>query len=127
MFDPTFLAQKVRIQLLRIHIIVCEAKAGIVEVLCKNNTPLLHCRWQFVFEPRNEPHIMFAPKILLCCHVISHMRRRYSALSAHTVIPPAKYSTNRGVFCHVTHNRISFSLHLISGSRNQYPKMTDDV
>ena len=22
---------------------------------------------------------------------------------AHTVIPPAKYSTNRGVFCHVTH------------------------
>ena len=81
MFHPTFLAQKVRIQLLRIHIIVCEAKAGIVEVLCKNNTPLLHCRWQFVFEPRNEPHIMFAPKILLCCHVISHMRRRYSALS----------------------------------------------
>ena len=79
MFHPTFLAQKVRIQLLRIHIIVCEAKAGIVEVLCKNNTPLLHCRWQF--EPRNEPHIMFAPKILLCCHVISHMRRRYSALS----------------------------------------------
>ena len=82
MFHPTFLAQKVRIQLLRIHIIVCEVKAGIVEVLCKNNTPLLHCRWQFVFEPRNEPYIMFAPKILLCCHVISHMRRRYSALSA---------------------------------------------
>ena len=81
MFHPTFLAQKVRIQLLRIHIIVCEAKAGIVEVLCKNNTPLLHCRWQFVFEPRNEPHIMFTPKILLCCHVITHMRRRYSALS----------------------------------------------
>ena len=33
------------------------------------------------FEPRNEPKITFAPKILLCCHVISHMRRRYSALS----------------------------------------------
>ena len=30
---------------------------------------------------------------------------------AHKVIPPAKYSTNRGVFCHMTHNRISFSLH----------------
>ena len=42
MFHPTFLAQKVRIQLLRIHIIVCEAKAGIVEVLCKNNTPLVY-------------------------------------------------------------------------------------
>ena len=41
MFHPTFLAQKVRIQLVRIHIIVCEAKAGTVEVLCKNNTPLL--------------------------------------------------------------------------------------
>ena len=38
---------------------------------------------------------------------------------AHTVLPPVKYSKNRGVFCHVTHNRISFSLHLISGSRNQ--------
>ena len=34
------------------------------------------------FEPRNEPKITFAPQILLCCHVISHMRRRYSALSA---------------------------------------------
>ena len=61
MFHPTFLAQKVRIQLVRIHIIVCEAKAGTVEVLCKNNTPLVHCCWQCVFEPRNEPHIMFAP------------------------------------------------------------------
>ena len=46
----------------------------------------------------------------------------------HTVIPPAKYSTNRGVFCHVTHNRISFSLHLISGSRNQkWRTMSEDV
>ena len=57
MFHPTFLAQKVRIQLVRIHIIVCEAKAGTVEVLCKNNTPLLHCCWQCVFEPRNELQI----------------------------------------------------------------------
>ena len=38
---------------------------------------------------------------------------------AHTVRPPAKYSTDRGVFCHVTHDRISSSLLLISGSRNQ--------
>ena len=76
MFYPTFLAQKVRIQLVRIHIIVCEAKAGTV------NAPLLHCCWQCVFEPRNELQITFAPKILLCCHVIVHMRRRYSALSA---------------------------------------------
>ena len=88
MFHPTFLSQKVRIQLVRIHIIVCEAKAGTVEVLCKNNTPLLHCCWQCVFfEPRNEPKITFAPKILLCCHVISHMRRRYSALSLTKRIP----------------------------------------
>ena len=28
----------------------------------------------------------------------------------------AKYSTNRGVFCHVTQNRNSFSLHLTNGS-----------
>jgi len=42
--------------------------------------------------------------------------------------PPAKYSTNRGVFCHVTHNRISFSLHLISGSRNQkWLTMSEDL
>ena len=33
----------------------------------------------------------------------------------HTPLYPPR---NRGVFCHVTHNRISFSLHLISGSRN---------
>ena len=47
---------------------------------------------------------------------------------AHTVIPPAKYSTNRGVFCHVTHNVISFSLHLISGSRNQkWLKMSEEL
>ena len=78
MCHPTFLAQKVRIQLARIQIIVCEANAGTVEVLCKNNTPLLHCCWQWVFEPRNEPQITFAPKILHCCHVLSHMRRRYS-------------------------------------------------
>ena len=78
MFHPTFLAQKVRIQLVRINIIVCEAKAGIVEELCKNiYTPLLHCFWQCVFEPGNEPQITFAPKILHCCHVIPHMRRRY--------------------------------------------------
>ena len=82
MFHPTFLSQKVRIQLVRIHIIVCEAKARTVEVLCKNNTPLLHRCWQCFLEPRNEPKITFAPKILLCCHVISHMRTRYSALSA---------------------------------------------
>ena len=49
MFHPTFLSQKVRIQLVRIHIIGCEAKPGTVEVLCKNNTPLLHCCWQCVF------------------------------------------------------------------------------
>ena len=65
MFHPTFLAQKVRIQ----HIIVCEAKAGTVEVPCKNNTPLIHCSWRCAFEPRNEPKITFA----------RHMRRRYSA------------------------------------------------
>ena len=52
-------------------IIVCEVKAGIVEVLCKNNTPLLHCRWQFVFEPRNEPHIMDT----------SRSRRKFALLS----------------------------------------------
>ena len=49
MFHPTFLSQKVRIQPVRIHIIVCEAKARTVEVLCKNNTPLLHRFWQCVF------------------------------------------------------------------------------
>ena len=48
MFHPTFLSQKVRIQPVRIHIIVCEAKARTVEVLCKNNTPLLHRCWQCV-------------------------------------------------------------------------------
>ena len=47
---------------------------------------------------------------------------------AHTVIPPAKYCTNRGVFCHVTHTRISFSLHLISGSKNQkWLRMSEDL
>ena len=54
MFHPTFLAQTVRIQLVRI---VCAAKAGTVEVLCKNNTPLLPCWWQCVCEPRNELQI----------------------------------------------------------------------
>ena len=55
------------------------------------------------------------------------MRRCQSNL-VHTVIPPAKYSTNRGVFCHVTHNRISFSLHLISGSKNQkWLTMSEDL
>ena len=44
---------------------------------------------------------------------------------AHTVMPPAKYSTNRGVFCHVIHNRISFSLHF--DQRFQESKMAEDV
>ena len=81
MSRQTPLAQKVRIQLVRIHIIVCEAKAGTVEVLCKNNTPYSTVVGNVILEPRNERQITFAPKILLCCHVISHMRRRYSALS----------------------------------------------
>ena len=38
---------------------------------------------------------------------------------AYTGRPPAKYSKNLGVFCHVTFNRISPSLHLISGPRNK--------
>ena len=45
-----------------------------------------------------------------------------------TVRSPAKYSTNGGVFCHVTHNRMSSSLHLISGSWNQkWLKMREDL
>ena len=47
---------------------------------------------------------------------------------ARTVRYPAKYSTNGGVFCHVTHNRVSSSLHLISGSRNKkWLKMCEDL
>ena len=53
-------------------------------------------------------------------------RRPWHTLGTHRYT--AKYSTNRGVFCHVTHNRISFSLHLISGSRNQkWLTMSEDV
>ena len=33
--------------------------------------------------------------------------------------PPAKYSKNRGVFCHVTFDEMSSSLQLISSSTNQ--------
>ena len=38
--------------------------------------------------------------------LVSRWRLRAEKTLAHTVIPPTK-------FCHVTHNRISFSLHLI--------------
>ena len=59
---------------------------------------------------------------------LSRWRLRAEKTLAHTVRPPAKYSTNRGVFFHVTHNRISSSLHLISGCRNQkWLKMSEDL
>ena len=59
---------------------------------------------------------------------LSRWRLRAEKTLAHTVRPPAKYSTNRGVFFHVTLNRISSSLHLISGWRNQkWLKMSEDL
>ena len=84
MFHPTFLSQKVRIQLVRIHIIVCEAKAGTVEVLCKNNTPLLHCCWQCAFlnleTKRTKDHVRAENFALLSCD-IAHAQTLFSPVS----------------------------------------------
>ena len=79
MSHQTLLAQKVRIQLVRIHIIVCEAKAGTVEVLCKNNTPLLHCCWQCVFgtSQRTTDHVRAENFALLSCD-IAHAQTLFS-------------------------------------------------
>ena len=55
-------------------------------------------------------------------------RLRAEKTLAHTVRPPAKYFTNRGVYCHVIHNKISSLLPLISGSRNRkWLKMSEDL
>ena len=59
---------------------------------------------------------------------LSRGRLRAEKTLAHTVRSPAKYSTNGGIFCHVTYNGISSSLHLISGCRNQkWLKMCEDL
>lgn len=74
MFHRTFHAQKIR--------------SHVAGQCAKNNTPLLRCRRQSVFEPRNEPQITFAPKRLHYCHVKSHMHIRYSALSVNRACGP---------------------------------------
>ena len=69
-----------------------------------------------------------APNLVPRVYSASRWRLRAEKTLAHTVRLPAKYSTNREVFCHVTHNRISSSLHLISGSRIQkWLKMSEDL
>ena len=86
----------------------------------------------------HKPYSKMAAILVFFCFLANNLVPRvYSAFKmaaeaektlAHTVRPPAKYSTNRGVFCHVIHNRISSSLHLISGSRiKKWLKMSEDL
>ena len=95
-----FSSSKLFRQLISIPIIVYDGEGENINILSKNKIHFLPSLLYHVFKHENELKITFAPKIRIvvivvdCCHDISHMRRRYSALSRASVFLCRKFEAN---------------------------------